>query len=64
LSGKRVYQALSRGYIFRVFRVLLAFRNGGGPIYWLCLETVRSHQSEDEAILKSVAASFKQIHWE
>lgn len=47
----------------RVFRVLLTFRKGGGPIYWLRLETVRSHQSEDEAILKSVAASFKQIHW-
>jgi hypothetical protein len=48
----------------RVLRVLLAFRKGGGPIYWLRLETVRSHQSEDEAILNSVAASFKQIHWE
>jgi|HubBroStandDraft_2_1064218.scaffolds.fasta_scaffold00513_2 hypothetical protein len=48
----------------RVFRVLLAFRKGGGPIYWLRLETVRSHRSEDEAILNSVAASFKQIRWE
>lgn len=47
-----------------VFRVLLAFRKGGGPIYWLRLETVRSHQSEDEAILNSVAASFRQIRWE
>jgi hypothetical protein len=48
----------------RVFRVLLAFRKGGGPIYWLRLETVRSHQSEDEAILNGVAASFKQIRWQ
>jgi hypothetical protein len=48
----------------RVLRVLLAFRKGGGPIYWLRLETPRSHQAEDEAILNSVAASFKQIRWE
>ena len=48
----------------QVFRVLLAFRKGGGPIYWLRLKTVRSHQSEDEAILNSVASSFKQIRWE
>jgi hypothetical protein len=48
----------------QVFRVLLAFRKGGGPIYWLRLKTVRSHQPEDEAILNSVAASFKQIRWE
>ena len=47
----------------RVLRVLLAFRRGGEPIYWLRLETPRSHQAEDEAILNSVAASFKQIRW-
>jgi hypothetical protein len=48
----------------RVLTVLLAFRKGGGPIYWIRLETLRSHQVEDEAILNSVAASLKQIPWE
>ena len=48
----------------RVFKVLLAFRKGGGPIYWLRLETFRSHQSEDEAVLNAVAESFKLIRWQ
>lgn len=48
----------------RVLRVLLAFRTKGGPIYWLRLDTVRTHQSEDDAILESIAASFKLIRWE
>lgn len=47
-----------------VFSVLLAFRNGGSPVYWLRLDTTRAHQSEDEAILKEVSASFKLIRWE
>ena len=48
----------------RVFRVLLVFRKGGGPVYWLRLETGRAHQSEDEAVLNSVAHSFKLIRWQ
>ena len=48
----------------RVVKVLLAFRTGGGPIYWLRLETVRAHESEDDVILEDVAASFKLIRWQ
>jgi hypothetical protein len=48
----------------RVQKMLLAFRTGGGPIYWLVLETDRAHESEDNAILGKVAASFKLIRWE
>ena len=48
----------------RVLKVLLAFRTKGGPIYWLRLDTVHTHESEDDAILESIAASFKLIRWE
>jgi len=48
----------------RVLRVLLAFRSGGEPIYWLHLETVRAHELEDDAILKSIATSFTLIRRE
>jgi hypothetical protein len=44
--------------------VFLAFRPGGGPIYFLRLETVRAHEIEDEAILESVDASLKLIRWQ
>lgn len=47
----------------RVLKAILVFRPGGGPIYWLRLETAHSHESEDGAILESVAASFKLIRW-
>jgi hypothetical protein len=47
----------------RVLKVLLAFRSSGGPIYWIRLETLRVHQSEDEAVLETVAGSFKLIRW-
>jgi hypothetical protein len=42
----------------RVLRMFLAFRKKGGLVYWLRLETVRTHESEDDAILDSV------IRWE
>lgn len=48
----------------RVLKVLLAFRKKGGLVYWLRLETVRTHESEDDAILDSIAASFRVIRWE
>lgn len=48
----------------RVLRVLLALRGGGGPVYWLRLDTVRAHRLEDEAILNRVAEGFKLIRWE
>ena len=47
-----------------VLNLLLAFRTHGGPIYWLRLETARAHESEDEAVLKRIAASFRLIRWE
>jgi hypothetical protein len=48
----------------RVLRVFLTFRPKGGPVYWLRLDTVRAHESEDSAILDSIVASFKLIPWE
>jgi hypothetical protein len=47
----------------RALKLFFAFRPRGGPIYWLRLETTRAHESEDEAVLDTVAASFKLIHW-
>lgn len=47
----------------RVLILLLAFRSQGAPIYWLRLEITRAHQSEDEAIVEAIAASFKLIPW-
>jgi hypothetical protein len=48
----------------RVLKLFLVFRSGGGPIYWLRLQTLRAHESDDSAILEKVAASFKLIRWE
>ena len=48
----------------RVLELFLAFRPGGGPIYWLRLETVRAHEFDDSAILENVVASFRLIRWE
>lgn len=42
----------------------LAFRPGGGPIYWLWLTTSPGHESEDKAILEKVAATFRVIRWQ
>jgi hypothetical protein len=42
----------------------LAFRPGGGPIYWLLLATSPAHESEDKAILEKVAATFRIIRWQ
>jgi hypothetical protein len=41
----------------------LAFRPGGGPIYWLTLTTSPSHENEDKAILEKVTATFRIIPW-
>jgi len=48
----------------RVVLLFLAFRTHGGPIYWLRLDTLRQHASEDEATLNAIAASFRLIRWE
>jgi len=48
----------------RIYVTMLTFRPHGGPIYWLKLETDPSHECEDEAVLLSVASSFRIIRWE
>ena len=47
----------------RVMKAILALRPHGGPIYWLLLETSPAHESEEDAIFGSVAASFRLIRW-
>jgi len=44
-------------------RLLLVFRPGGGPIYWLRLETASAREAEDAILLERVAASFQTIPW-
>jgi hypothetical protein len=46
-----------------VLKVFLVFRPGGGPIYWLQLETASADRLEDESVLERVAASFSLIPW-
>jgi hypothetical protein len=48
----------------RVLFLSLAFRSQGGPIYWLRLETTRARESDDQATLNIVAASFRLIRWQ
>jgi hypothetical protein len=48
----------------RVVKAFLAFRTGGGPIYWLRLDTSHAYASSDDNILQSIAASLKLIPWE
>src|SRR5712692_7909221 len=47
----------------RVLKIVLVFRPGGGPIYWLRLETASTHGLEDEAVFHRVAATFILIPW-
>jgi len=47
----------------RVIEQMLAFRPGGGPIYWLTLQTTSVHAAEDEAALGRIAQGFKLIVW-
>ena len=47
----------------RVLKVILIFRPGGGPIYWLRLETTSEHRLDDESTLNQFAATFKTIPW-
>jgi hypothetical protein len=48
----------------RILTEIVVFRPGGGLIYWIRLETARTHESEDSTILESIAASFKLIRRE
>ena len=47
----------------QIIEEMLAFRPGGGPIYWLRLETTESHAADDEAALEAIARGFKVIAW-
>jgi hypothetical protein len=47
-----------------VVMVLLAFRPGGGPIYWLRLDTTSGNEGRDDAALSDIAATFKLIPWQ
>jgi hypothetical protein len=48
----------------KAIRLLLVFRPGGGPIYWLRLETETAHEAEDANFLERVASSFRIIRWQ
>ncbi len=65
ISAAHVGQlAGAKGFLLcgdQAVEVLLVFRPGAGPIYWLRLKTTREHQLHDGAVLASVAASFKLI---
>ncbi len=47
----------------RVVVILLAFRPGGGPIYWLRLDTTPGYEHRDVTVLSDIAATFKLIPW-
>jgi hypothetical protein len=48
----------------RVIRYALAFRPGGGPIYWLRLDTAGLHEAEDPRLFEEAKASFRITRWE
>jgi hypothetical protein len=45
----------------RLLEMSLAFRPGGGPIYWITLRTTPRKRLEDEAALNRLAATFQLI---
>lgn len=47
----------------RVILEMLAFRPGGGPIYWLRLQTTNAHAATDEQVFRTIARGFKVIAW-
>ena len=48
----------------QLLEILLVFRTGGGPIYWVTLRTDITHAAKDEAVFNDFAASFKLIRWQ
>ena len=48
----------------RAVVILLAFRPGGGPIYFLRLDSTRRGEDRDITILRGSAGTFKLIPWE
>jgi hypothetical protein len=47
----------------RLIVTILAFRPGGGPIYWLRLDTLQRYEQEDMKVLNKLAASFEVTEW-
>jgi hypothetical protein len=45
----------------RVLEMLLAFRSGGGPIYWITLRTTAQKRVDDEAAFNKLAGTFRLI---
>jgi hypothetical protein len=45
----------------RVLEMLLAFRTGGRPIYWITLRTTTQKRVEDEAAFSKLAGTFRLI---
>ena len=48
----------------KVVRYALAFRPGGGPIYWLRLETDLRNEPEERKAFNRIAVSFRLIRWD
>ena len=48
----------------QVIRYALAFRPGGGPIYWVRLETNTRQEAAETKVFEQIAASFRLIRWE
>ena len=47
----------------RLLEMLLSFRAGGGPVYWLTLRTTVQKRTEDETVFNKMAATFRLIPW-
>lgn len=43
---------------------LLAFRPGGGPIYWLRLDTTPGNERRDDSALSDIATTLELIQWQ
>lgn len=48
----------------RVVSLLVGFRPGGGPVYWIRLETSHDAEAGDLRLLEQVARSFRVIRWQ
>jgi len=48
----------------RLVEMLLAFRPGGEPIYWITLRTTTQKRVDDEAAFNKLAATFQLISWQ
>ena len=65
-SGRLGPLAASRAVIqsrSRTLEVMVAFRPGGGPVYWARLESDRKHYQYDRTVFQRVARSFRIEAW-